>query len=55
MKFKIEVTETLQKIVEVDADSLTEAITFVGQDYDKGEIVLDGMDFVGYEIKEFKE
>lgn len=55
MKFKIEITETLQKIVEVEAESLSEAITSVGQDYSKGEIVLYDTDFVGYEISEFKE
>lgn len=55
MKFKIEIRETLQKVVEVDADSLTDAITAVGQDYSIGEIVLDDMDFIGYEINEFKE
>lgn len=53
MKFKIEITETLQKIVEVEAADRTEAITKVATDYKAGEIVLDAMDFVGYEIKEF--
>lgn len=53
MKFKIEITETLQKIVEIEAKDLSEAITIVATDYANGEIVLDSMDFVGYEIKEF--
>ncbi|MGN0804385.1 MAG: DpnD/PcfM family protein [Candidatus Coproplasma sp.] len=55
MTFKIEITETLQKVVEVEAKTLSEALTTVGQDYDKGEIVLDSMDFVKYEIKQLKE
>lgn len=55
MKFNIEITETLQKVVEVEARSLSEAITKVAKDYKDGEIVLDAMDFVGYEIKSFQE
>lgn len=52
MKYKIEVTEMLQRVVEVDARDLTEAISKVGKDYDAGGIILDSMDFVGYSIKE---
>lgn len=55
MKYKIEITETLQKVVEVEAETLTEAITKVGTDYANSEIVLDEMDFVGYNITEFLE
>lgn len=55
MKYKIEITETLQKIVEVEAEALTEAIMKVATNYSNGEIVLDDTDFVGYEIKDFKE
>ena len=54
-KFKVEITETLQRVVEVEAESLTEAITKVGKDYDAGEIVLDAMDFDGFEIRGIKE
>lgn len=53
MKYKIEITETLQKVVEVEAENFSEAIIKVATDYKDGEIVLDGMDFVGYGIKEF--
>ena len=55
MKYKIEVTETLQKIVEVEAFTLAEAICAVGKNYSDGEIALDGMDFAGYKICEYKE
>ena len=55
MKFKIEITETSQRIIEVEAETLTEAITKVGQDYSTGGIVLDETDFIGYEITEYKE
>lgn len=55
MKYKIEITETLQKVIEVEAENLSEALTTVCVDYKKGEIVLDDMDYVGYDIKEYKE
>lgn len=33
MKFKIEITETLQKVVEVEAENLTEADDFIKVDF----------------------
>lgn len=53
--FKVEITETLQRIVEVEAESLSEAIIKVGTDYDNGKIVLDAMDFDGFDIRGIKE
>lgn len=55
MKFKIEITETLKRVVEVEADELSDALCKVGADYSKGEIVLDSFDFVGYKIRKSKE
>lgn len=55
MKYTIEITETLQKVVEVEADSLSNAIFEVAKDYRGGEIVLDHNDFVGFTILEYKE
>lgn len=55
MQFKIEITETLQRIIEVEADSLNDAIIKVCEGYKHGEHILDSEDFVGYEIEEFKE
>lgn len=55
MKYQIEIEETLQKVVTIEAATLTEAIEQAKTDYNNGEIVLDGMDFVGYKIQEFKE
>ena len=55
MDFQIEITETLQRVVTVKADTLSEAITLTINDYNNGEIVLDSMDFVGYQIEEYKE
>lgn len=56
MKYKIEITETLQKIVEVEAKSLTDAIIKVGKDYHGGEVELNADNaalFVSFE--EYKE
>lgn len=55
MKYKIEITETLQRVVEVEADNLSNAILQVTRAYNDEEIVLDAMDFVGFEIKEYQE
>lgn len=54
-KYKIEITETLQKVVEVEAENLRDAIIDVGTQYGCGEIVLTDTDFASYEIEEFKE
>ena len=55
MKFQIEIEETFQKVVTVEAATLAEAIEQAKSDYNNGEIVLDGMDFDHYKIQEFKE
>lgn len=55
MKFKVEVTETLQKVVEVEAVSLARAIYEVSTEYSKGHIRLDELDYKGFEVKEYKE
>lgn len=55
MKYQIAITETLQKIVDVEADTASDAIVQVTRDYSKGEINLDGMDYVGFDIREYKE
>ena len=54
--YKIEITETLQKVVEIEAATLSEAIVIAGGNYECGVISLNSPDdFVGYEIKERKE
>lgn len=56
MKYKIEITETLQRIVEVEAKNLTDAITKIGKDYYSGTVELNADNaevFVSFE--EFKE
>jgi hypothetical protein len=44
--FKIEVQEFLSRVVEVDAESRSEAISKINFQYQKTEIVLDYNDFV---------
>ena len=41
MKYLIEVTETLQRVVEVEADNATAAERTVSDKYSQGQIVLD--------------
>ena len=50
MKFKVEITETLQRIVEVDAASTEDAERQVCEAYLAGDIVLDAEDSMGVEI-----
>ncbi len=52
--FEFEITETLQRVVEVKAESSEIAFKIVKESYQNEEIVLDDSDFVGKEIKEFK-
>ncbi len=46
-KFRIEVRETLSRLVDVEAMSVTEAKQKVQDSYDSGEIVLDYKDYDG--------
>ena len=50
MNFKVEITETLQKIVEIDADNEEAAIKMAKHLYRNEEIVLDYSDYVDTEI-----
>lgn len=52
-KFKIEIQETLQRVVEVEADSLEEALDQVDSMYQNEEIVLGEHDFKDYKIIEY--
>jgi len=44
--FKIEVKETLSRIIEIDANCVDEAFSLVKAQYQNEEIVLDAVDFV---------
>ena len=49
--FKIEVNETLARIIEIEAVSLEQALFKTRQKYFDEEIVLDNCDFLTAEIK----
>lgn len=50
-KYKIMITETLQREIEVEADSFDKAMEKVEIMYDNSEIVLDSEDFVSLEME----
>ena len=54
-KFDIEIEETLQKVVSVDANSVDEAIDIVHEMYRNEEIILDENDFKDVEFREYKD
>ena len=45
-KFIIEITETLQKQIEIEADSEVESIEKIRKEYFQSNIVLDETDFI---------
>lgn len=51
--FKIEIQEFLSRIIEVEAESIDEAISKVREMYRNEEIVLDSSDYVSTEIQTF--
>ncbi len=53
--FKIEVKETLSKIIEIEASSDDEAILKVKKMYQKEEIVLSSEDYVTTEIDRYAD
>ena len=50
-KYKLEITETLQKIVEVEAKNEREAEQIVKEMYNNEDVVLDYQDFVDIDFK----
>ena len=50
MKIKIEITETLQKTIEVDAEDLEEALLMVKRKYRNSEVILDDTSFIDAEF-----
>ena len=51
MKVKVEITEVLQKTIEIDANSLEEALTIVKEKYYNSEIILDDSSYIDKEFK----
>ena len=54
-KYKISIKETLERIIEINADSETEAIDIVKEKYRNEEIVLDYNDYIDADIDVVKE
>lgn len=50
-KYKVEITETLQKIVEVEVDSKEDALHKVMKMYKNEEVILNDNDFVDLDFK----
>ena len=50
-KYKIEVTEYLQRVIDVEADSEEEAIKFINDQYKNKKIVLDADDYIQTDIE----
>ena len=51
MKIRVEITEVLQKTVEIEAKSKSEAISKIKEQYYNGEIELDTSDFIDTEFE----
>ena len=51
-EFQIEISETLSRIVSVDANDIDEAIQKVREQYYQSDIVLDSEDFVSVDFNE---
>ena len=54
-KYKIEITETLQKVVEVEAETLKDAFDIAEDMWNGNEIMLYADDFKGVEFSEYEE
>ena len=52
-KYRVEITEYLQKTVTVEADSESDAVAKVEEDYSEEKIVLDSKDFIDRDIEIF--
>ena len=53
--YKIEIEELLQKVVEIEAENVNEAIRIAKEKYRKEEYVLDENDFKGVKFSEYKD
>ena len=55
MKYIIEITETLQKQIEVEAQNESQAIKLIKEKYKNEEIILTEQDFIDYETDIIKQ
>lgn len=53
-KFQIEIEEISQRVEEIEAKDLEEALDIVEEKYDSGEIELDYNDFKAHEVREYR-
>ena len=54
-KYDIEIEELFQKVVTVEADSLSDAFDIVQNRYSNQEYILDVYDYKGVEFSEYKD
>jgi len=54
-KYTIEITETLTRLVSIEAEDKYEAERIVREKYKNGEIVLDADDFQDYETSIYRQ
>ena len=55
MEYAVEITETLQRVVYVEADSVCSAVAKVHDMVDTGNIVLGPDDFAGRDVEIYSE
>ena len=53
--YKIEIEELLQRVVEIEAENVNEAIRIAKEKYRKEEYVLDENDFKGVKFSGYKD
>ena len=51
--FKLEIQETYSKIIEIEAETLSDALDIANDMYNAEEIVLDASDFMANTIEEY--
>ena len=55
MRYKVQITETMQRIIEIEATDLHEAIRIIKKKYQKEEIILNEKDFIDVEFNVVNE
>lgn len=53
-KVKVCITETLQRVIEIDIDKIEDTIEYVRQQYFREEIILDSSDLVDTEFEMYE-
>lgn len=53
MKVKVEITEILKRVVEIETTSVDRAVTIITTDYADGYISLEKCNRVGFSIKQY--